>query len=410
MFGISLVVLCSVVGAFSIQLQDVFEWQQLPFAWTDAEQEKNWTDNKHYIQENNLPLGIDKWNDKLFITVPRWKAGVASTLNYVSLDSKTKSPTLIPYPSWEANTLPATPEEGKTNPKLTSVFRVRVDVCDRLWVMDTGLADILGSPHAFSKPQLMIYDLKTDQLVKRYEFKPTDLKEDSFFANVIVDVTNETCDDAYAYIPDLGGYGVVVYSLKEDDSWRIKHNFFHFDPLSGEYEVGGVKFQWTDGVFGLALSKIKDDGFRTMYFHALSSTKEFSVSTEILRNKTLALDPHTYHDYHLEGERGEKTQASASYLDENTGVLFLTQVNKNGVACWNTKKELTPDTVGLIASDNEKLVFPNDLTVDKEGQLWVLSDRMPKFIYQELDYKEKNYRILKTQIADAIENTVCGNL
>lgn len=103
--------------------------------------------------------------------------------------------------------------------------------------------------------------------------------------------------------------------------------------------------------------------FRTMYFHALSSTKEFSVTTEILRNKTLALDPHTYHEYKLEGERGNLTQASASYLDEKTGVLFLTQVNKDGVGCWNTKKALTPENVGLVAQDKEKLVFPNDLTV-----------------------------------------------
>lgn len=48
--------------------------------------------------------------------------------------------------------------------------------------------------------------------------------------------------------------------MKENDSWRVKHNYFHFDPLAGEYEVGGIKFQWTDGVFGLALSKINTDG------------------------------------------------------------------------------------------------------------------------------------------------------
>lgn len=65
------------------------------------------------------------------------------------------------------------------------MFRIRVDACDRLWVMDTGLADILGSPHAFSKPALLVYDLHTDELVRRYEFKPSDLKEDSFFANVV---------------------------------------------------------------------------------------------------------------------------------------------------------------------------------------------------------------------------------
>lgn len=94
----------------------------------------------------------------------------------------------------------------------------------------------------------------------------------------MVDTTAQTCDDAYAYVPDLGGYGLVVYSWKENASYRIKHNFFYFDPLSGNYNVSGINFQWTDGVFGLALSPInKEDGFRTVYFHPLSSTHEFKV-------------------------------------------------------------------------------------------------------------------------------------
>lgn len=77
----------------------------------------------------------------------------------------------------------------------------------------------------------------------------------------IVDIKKNDCDNAFAYIPDLGAYGVVVYSFKNDKSWRVKHNFFHFDPLSGDYNVGGVNFQWTDGVFGMALGTPSNDGF-----------------------------------------------------------------------------------------------------------------------------------------------------
>jgi Major royal jelly protein len=42
--------------------------------------------------------------------------------------------------------------------------------------------------------------------------------------------------------------------------WRVKHNFFHFDPLHGDYNVSGYNFQWTDGVFGMSLSNKLADG------------------------------------------------------------------------------------------------------------------------------------------------------
>ncbi|GLV44411.1 yellow-c [Carabus blaptoides fortunei] len=397
---------CHIAG----ELDEVFAWKELDFAWPSPQVKEKALESKEYIPSNNLPLGLDRWNDKLFVTVPRWKAGVATSLAYIPLNSTDKSPQLIPYPSWEANAIPPADNTGEKTKEdsIVSVFRIRVDACDRLWVMDTGLADILGAPRQITKPALLVFDLKTDKLLKRYEFKPTDLKEDSFFANVIVDVTKNTCDDAYAYIPDLGGYGIVVFSLRENNSWRIQHNFFHFDPLAGDYNVGGVNFQWTDGVFGLALSNMQPDGYRTMYFHALSSTKEFAVSTAILRNSTIATDPLTYHQYKLLGDRGTNTQAAASYIDEKTGVLFLTQVNKNAVACWNPTKPLTPENLALVAQDEKALIFPNDLTIDREGQLWVLSDKMPTFIYKSLNPQDVNYRILKLKISDAITKTPCA--
>lgn len=51
-----------------------------------------------------------------------------------------------------------------------------------------------------------------------------------------------------------------MYSWAANDSWRIKHNYFHFDPLKGDLNAGGVNFQWTDGVFGIALGPIQADG------------------------------------------------------------------------------------------------------------------------------------------------------
>lgn len=73
-----------------------------------------------------------------------------------------KSPDLIPYPNWEANKLPidqmSTPASSGENTStglidnstIISTFRVRVDECDRLWVMDCGLIDILGKKYSIS--------------------------------------------------------------------------------------------------------------------------------------------------------------------------------------------------------------------------------------------------------------------
>lgn len=66
------------------------------------------------------------------------------------------------------------------------------------------------------------------------------------------------CNDAFAYLPDLGAYAVIVYDFKNNRSYRVKHNYFYFNPTKGDFNVGGINFQWTDGVFGMALGKIQN--------------------------------------------------------------------------------------------------------------------------------------------------------
>lgn len=310
----------------------------------------------------------------------------------------------MPYPSYEQNQY----RENATD-RIVSAFRVHVDVCDRLWLVDTGLSDIWGEAKQLQPPKLMVFDLRTDTLVRQYRFRPEDSRPDSFFANVLADTTRDRCDVAHAYVPDLGGSGLVVYSLAANASWRVKHHYFHFDPLAGNYHVGGQNFQWTDGVFGVALSPARPDGHRLLYFHPMSSYREFCVPTRVLQNATAASD--SYYEFAVLGSRGPDTQASASSLDEATGVLFYTQLNKDGVGCWNSYRhaaEYSADTNHLVASDSRALEFPNDLKVDKTGTLWVISDRLPGFLYGGgLNGNETNYRVFNARVVDLINGTVC---
>lgn len=54
-----------------IRLREKFKWKEVTYAWpSDAAKEDAITSGR-YKSENNLILGLDVWNDKLFITVPR---------------------------------------------------------------------------------------------------------------------------------------------------------------------------------------------------------------------------------------------------------------------------------------------------------------------------------------------------
>lgn len=202
---------------------------------------------------------------------------------------------------------------------------------------------------------------------------------------------------------------MIVYSFKEDKSWRVKHNFFHFDPLQGDYNVGGINFQWTDGVFSLAIGKPQSNGVRSVYFHALSSTKEFVVPNWVLQNETYATSEGSYYDYKLLGDKGMNSQTTASFFDPTTETLFYSQVNKDAIGCWNTRKAFSADTQGLIDSNSETLIFPNDLKVDAKGNLWVLSDRMPIYLYGKWDDQLMNYRVLTGNTAELIKGTPCDS-
>lgn len=120
-----------------------FAWKMVDYVWDSPDQRETAVKDGLFVQINNLPLGLARWKNKLFVTVPRWRNGVASSLNYIDVDGPQEQ-LLKPYPSLKDNLVPDAAKELPSNSSVISVFRVFVDACDRLWVMDSGLTDILG--------------------------------------------------------------------------------------------------------------------------------------------------------------------------------------------------------------------------------------------------------------------------
>lgn len=380
-------------------LHEVFGWSQVDFTFQSEAVRQNALRSGDFIPESNLPLGLEIYKGRVFITLPRWKKGIPATLTWVPLAERSRSPLLRPYPSWAWH-IP-----GNCH-GLTSVFRIAVDECGRLWVADSGAVNIVSGVKHVCTPQILVFDLETDRLIWRYYIPKEQLPEGTLFTNIAVDVI--TCERTFAYMSDVFRYGVIVYDLKQDKSWRVEHPYFFPDPLKGKYEIDGHTFRWNDGVFGLALSPV-ERGTRYLYFHPLSSQREFMVETKVLHNETTAKKEADMFTLVGEPRMRDKGQASGSAMDRN-GVLFYNLISQAAVGCWNSYiGEHSPRTHGIVDQNNTTLSFPNDLKVDHETNqgLWVLSNRLHKYLYGKLDPNDINFRILSTSVKDAIRGTPC---
>jgi hypothetical protein len=88
----------------------------------------------------------------------------------VTLGFVRNSTSLIePYPDYKWHS-----SHGRDCDGMTSVFRVAIDECKQMWVLDSGK---IGR-NQVCQPQLLIFNLSNDKLVKRFRF-PKDLYSDA---------------------------------------------------------------------------------------------------------------------------------------------------------------------------------------------------------------------------------------
>ncbi|EDV91906.1 protein yellow [Drosophila grimshawi] len=382
------------------KLQERYSWNQLDFAFPNERLKEQAIASGDYIPQNGLPVGVEHFGNRLFVTVPRWRDGIPATLTYINMDhSLTGSPELIPYPDWRSNTA------GDCANSITTAYRIKVDECGRLWVLDTGTVGIGNTTTNPCPYAVNVFDLTTNTRIRRYELRAEDTNPNTFVANIAVDI-GKTCDDAYAYFSDELGYGLIAYSWEQNKSWRFSaHSYFFPDPLRGDYNIAGLNFQWgEEGIFGIALSPIRSDGYRILYFSPLASHRQFAVSTRILRDEERTED--SYHEFIALDERGPNAHTTARVMSDD-GIELFNLIDQNAVGCWHSSMPYTSQFHGIVDRDDVGLVFPADVKIDEQKNVWVLSDRMPVFLLSDLDYSDINFRIYTAPLGELIENTVC---
>lgn len=139
------------------------------------------------------------------------------------------------------------------------------------------------------------------------------------------------------------------------------------------------------------------------------------VSTNVLRNETIwsgnggmGLES-VANEFVSIGERGLRGQSSTSGIDRN-GVMYYNLVQRNAVGCWDTQKQYRIENLMVVGQDDETLIFPNDLKVDRESEqgLWVISNRLPIYLYSQLNYNDVNFRVNYVAVNDV--KTLCDPL
>lgn len=65
------VTVCILNGSNAAKLEEIFNWKYIDYNWPTEYSKEQAIFNEQYIPENSLPIGLEVWKDKLFITVNR---------------------------------------------------------------------------------------------------------------------------------------------------------------------------------------------------------------------------------------------------------------------------------------------------------------------------------------------------
>jgi len=154
-----------------LRLKELYKWKQVDFTFPSATARTAAIASGDFVPESALPLGLDVWRERIFVTLPKWKGGIPATLATVPrFPNGNSSPPLKPFPdwSWHRSQSQLLEGNGSSCDRLTSVFRINIDSCGRLWILDAGVVKVLTDFKVLCPPQIFVFDLNTDTLLMRY--------------------------------------------------------------------------------------------------------------------------------------------------------------------------------------------------------------------------------------------------
>ncbi|CAG9773859.1 unnamed protein product [Ceutorhynchus assimilis] len=395
-----IVLFCFTANTAHAKFKVIREWNYVNFTWQNPEVYRDNLEQQTYIPENNIIAGLKYFQGYYYITVPRMKPGVPATLTRILAEQdKDTSPLLEPFPSWEMNTL-------NDCDSLQNVQNVEIDPGNGwMWIIDGGRTQTLSkSPEVKCKPKLMVFDVLKMEQVLKYEF-PEEVA--MFNGSFLYDIVLDNTEQGYAYITDNSGKdpGIIVYSIKDQKSWKIRHSqSMRADPTASTFRVNDISISASLNLASIALGpriRTSSDNKlilmeeREVYYSPLSSLHLYSINSSVLRNPEFASQNGEYQgtvrDYGMKGSQ------SVGMVMDSAGVLYYSLLALNSIARWDST---TPFQTGqkIIAKDERYLEWVNSFAFDESGNLTILVNRLDKFIYGQLNISESNFRLIVSNV------------
>lgn len=100
-------------------------------------------------------------------------------------------------------------------------------------------------------------------------------------------------------------------------------------------------------------------------------------------------------------------QSAMHGYDQKTGTVFYAEVGRNAVGCWNSRDRFHALNHDVVFRDDQNMIYPSDLTVDDEGNVWVMSNTMPVFVYSRLNSTDFSYKIWRGRTREMIRGSGC---
>lgn len=371
-------------------------FKRIDFSFASKEEEDNYISNKYY--RNVVPTGLKVDSDNnVYVSFPRWKEHVPFTLAKFDPENDL----FVPYPSEEMT-------NGKANFSLNSVlgFEINPDT-NTMYILDQGTLDGEGNM------KLIIWDMTNNVSMLTYQFKDqVDVRFESSFLNDLV----INSDDDIIYISDSGkpindSYRMTPAIIRmklnpsyDDDGNVVSYNesnvkvsrFLEEHDSVMPTEGYVIKCKDCDsitptGVDGIALSC----DFERLYWTPMSSNLLYGVDViyfdyEEYLNDTVVLI-------------GDKKSSSDGFICSNNQRLHMTMLESynvvnlfEGDTAYALNNLQSPSTFPypVNSSIKDTIYWPDTLSLDGQGNMWVMSNNLGKFLKDKMDFEnDENYFI-----------------